>query len=75
MLSLTCSIDKSPIWKHLNDAIDAFPDSPTAKLKRTQKVKKVVSKEKKPGGRAFGFGLDLVAMLRPDGFGSLQGFA
>jgi hypothetical protein len=64
----------------LNDALLAFPDSPAAKMKRTKQVEKVVKKEsknkkKKPGQRSFGLGVDLVAMLRPDGFGSLQGFA
>ena len=58
----------------LNDALMAFPDSPAAKIKRTQQTKKVVSKNKKPGQRSVDLGLDLVAMLRPDGFGSLQGF-
>ena len=59
----------------LNDAYEAFPDSAAAKLKRTRQVNKVVNKEKEPGQRAISFGLDLVAMLRPDGFGSLQGYA
>jgi hypothetical protein len=59
----------------LNDELVAFPDSAAAKLKRAKQVKKVVSKERKPSQRAIDFGLDLVAMLRPDGFGSLQGFA
>lgn len=59
----------------LNDALLAFPDSPAAKIKRTQKVAKVVNRERKPTQRAFDIGLDLVAVLRPDGFGSLQGFA
>jgi len=59
----------------LNDELMTFPDSAPAKLKRAKQVKKVVSKERKPSQRAIDFGLDLVAMLRPDGFGSLQGFA
>lgn len=58
----------------LNDALLAFPDSAAAKIKRTQQTKKVVNKKKKPGQRSVDLGLDLVAMLRPDGFGSLQGF-
>lgn len=58
----------------LNDAMMAFPDSPAAKIKRTKQTNKVVRKEKKPGQRSVDLGLDLVAMLRPDGFGSLQGF-
>ena len=74
-LGLTKDKASRELAAKLNDAYEAFPDSPAAKLKRTQQVKKVVNKEKKPGQRAIGFGLDLVAMLRPDGFGSLQGFA
>lgn len=53
----------------------AVADSPAAQLKRTKNVMKVTNKEKKPGQRSVGFGLDLVAMLRPDGFGNFQGFA
>jgi hypothetical protein len=59
----------------LADEVLTFADSPAAQIKRTKKVSKVTSKEKKPGQRAVDFGLDLVAMLRPDGYGSLQGFA
>lgn len=58
----------------LNEALVEFPDSAVAQIKRMKKVSKTVSKEKKPGQRAINFGLDLVAMIRPDGFGSLQGF-
>lgn len=59
----------------LNDELMKFPESSAAKLKRAKQVKKVVSKNKKPSQPAIEFGLDLVAMLRPDGFGSLQGYA
>lgn len=59
----------------LTDEVMGFPDSPIAQIKRTKEVTKTTSKEKKPGQRSVDFGLDLVAMLRPDGFGSLQGFA
>lgn len=60
----------------LNDALAAFPDSPAAQIKRTRKVANVVSQSrKKPGKRSMDIGLDLVAMLRPDGYGSLQGYA
>lgn len=58
----------------LNDALDAFADSPAAQIKRTKAVSKTTSKEKKPGERSVNLGLDLVAMIRPDGFGSFQGF-
>lgn len=59
----------------LNDALMSFPDSPAAKIQRSKKVSKVVNRERKPSRRAIDWGLDLVAVLRPDGFGSLQGFA
>merc|ERR1712232_996331 len=59
----------------LTDVVSSFPDSAAAKLKRSRAVKKVVSRERKPSQRAIDFGLAWVAMLRPDGFGSLQGFA
>jgi len=74
-LGLTKEKASRELASKLNDEFTKFPDSPAAKLKRTQQVKKVVNKEKEPGQRGFGFGLDLVAMLRPDGFGSLQGYA
>ena len=59
----------------LTDALSSFPDSAAAKIKRAGQVKKVVSKEKKPGQRGIDFGVDLVAVLRPDGYGNLQGYA
>eukprot|EP00980_Cylindrotheca_fusiformis_P027862 scaffold22560_cov135-Cylindrotheca_fusiformis.AAC.73 len=59
----------------LTDEVLTFADSPAAQIKRSKKVTKVTNKEKKPGQRSVDFGLDLVAMLRPDGYGNLQGFA
>lgn len=59
----------------LMDEVMTFPDSPAAKIKRTKKVEEVTKKEKKPGQRSVDLGLDLVAVLRPDGYGSFQGFA
>lgn len=58
----------------LNDALGSFPDSPAAKIKRLNQITKTTSKEKKPTERSIDLGLDLVAMIRPDGFGSFQGF-
>jgi hypothetical protein len=75
LLGLTKEKSIRAVSSKLNDALMAFPDSPAAKIQRTKQVKKVVNKEKKPSQRGLDFGLDLVAMLRPDGFGSLQGFA
>lgn len=59
----------------LTEEVAGFLDSPAAQIKRTKAVTKTTNKEKKPGQRSIDLGLDLVAMLRPDGFGSLQGFA
>jgi hypothetical protein len=59
----------------LADVLSTFPDSPEAQLKRIKAVKKTTSKQRKPSSRSVDLGLDLVAMIRPDGFGSLQGYA
>lgn len=75
VLGLTKDKIARELTSKLNDALLAFPDSPAAKIKRSQKVQKTVSKNKKPGQSGVDVGLDLVAMLRPDGFGSLQGYA
>lgn len=75
VLGLTKDMPVREMTAKLNDELMSFPDSAAAKLKRAKQVKKVVSKERKPSSRAIDFGLDIVAMLRPDGFGSLQGFA
>jgi hypothetical protein len=75
LLGLTKDKASRDLSSKLNNALDAFPDSPAAKLQRTQQVRKVVRKDKSPGERGISVGLDLVAMLRPDGFGALQGYA
>lgn len=74
-LGLTTEKVSRDFLPRLNDAVDNFPDSAAAKIKRSKAVKKTVNKEKKPSEFGVAFGLDLVAMLRPDGFGSLQGYA
>jgi hypothetical protein len=74
-LSLTKAKPCRDMEATLSDEVMTFSDSPAAQIKRTKKVTKVTNKEKKPGDRSVDFGLDLVAMLRPDGYGSLQGFA
>jgi len=61
----------------LSDTLIEFPDSPAAQLKRTRAVTKTVTKKKEPkakGDFQLDFGLDLVAMIRPDGFGNFQGY-
>jgi len=74
-LSLTKGKVLRDAESRLTDLGLAAADSPAAQLKRAKNVMKVTNKEKKPGQRSVGLGLDLVAMLRPDGFGNLQGFA
>jgi hypothetical protein len=74
-LSLTKSNACREMESRLTDEVMTFDDSPAAQIKRTKKVTKVTNKEKQPGQRSIDFGLDIVAMLRPDGYGNLQGFA
>lgn len=64
----------------LNQALMSFPDSPDVKLREMRKVQKAASRSPKPAAkkateRSINTGLSLVAMVRPDGFGNLQGFA
>lgn len=73
-LALTKSKVSQEMSNKLNTALLTFPDSPAAKLKDMKKVTKVVSKQKQPTQRSVDVGIDLVAMIRPDGFGNLQGF-
>ena len=75
MLGLTKEKAARDISNELSDAVMSFPDSHAAQLKRTKQVNTVVNKERKPSQRSVDLGLDLVAVLRPDGFGSLQGYA
>lgn len=74
-LSLTKAGAVTEIDKKLNTALYEFPDSPAARLKTMGQVTRAVRKQKKPTERKIDVGLDFVAMLRPDGFGNLQGFA
>lgn len=73
-LSLTKSKASQEMSNKLNSALLSFPDSPMARLKDMKQVNKAVSKKKPPTERSVDFGLDLVAMIRPDGFGNLQGY-
>ena len=74
VLSLTKAKASQEMSNKLNSALLAFPDSPAARLKNMKQVTKAVNKQKKPSERSVDLGLDLVAMIRPDGFGNLQGF-
>ena len=74
-LSLTKSNAVRDMTGKLNNALMTFPDSPAAKIKAMKKVEQTVSKKKKPSEGSIDLALDVVAMIRPDGFGNLQGFA
>ncbi|KAL7497193.1 hypothetical protein ACHAWT_005240 [Skeletonema menzelii] len=74
-LSLTKSNAVRDVTGKLNNALMTFPDSPAAKIKAMKKVQQTVSKKKKPSEGSIDLALDVVAMIRPDGFGNLQGFA
>ena len=74
-LSLTKAKAITELDTKLNTALLEFPDSPAARLKIMKEVTRTANKQKKPTERNIDIGLDLVAMLRPDGFGNLQGFA
>lgn len=53
-----------------------FPESNIAKLEGLKKLDgKVAKPPKKKGSRAVNVGLSLVGMLRPPGYGNLQGYA
>mmetsp|Transcript_56781 Transcript_56781/g.68319 ORF Transcript_56781/g.68319 Transcript_56781/m.68319 type:complete len:526 (-) Transcript_56781:247-1824(-) len=59
----------------LEAALLTFPDSPAAQISQLEKVEKTVNKKSKtPTQRSINFGLSLVGMLRPDGFGNVQGY-
>lgn len=73
-LSLTKNKANQEISTKLNSALLSFPDSPAARLKQMNQVSRAVNKQKQPTERKVDLGLDLVAMIRPDGFGNLQGF-
>jgi len=80
-LSLTKTKAVREMTTKLESALLVFPDSAAARLKNMREVAKAANKENAaqvkaapPSDRSMNVGLDLVAMVRPDGFGSLQGF-
>jgi len=73
--ALTKSMGVQDMNGKLNNALLTFPDSPAAKIKSMKKIEQTVSKKKEPSEGSIDIALDVVAMIRPDGFGNLQGFA
>lgn len=75
MLSLTKEKYIQAMSAKLNEALTSFPDSPQAVVKNMKQVQSMANRSKKPTERSMDVGLALVGMIRPDGFGNLQGFA
>jgi len=79
-LSLTKAKAVREMQVKLETALLTFPDSAAARLKNLKQVAKAANRQAKPkekaspSDRSVDIALDLVAMIRPDGFGSLQGF-
>ena len=71
-LSATASVEE--FSNSLQTVVTEFPESPAAKLEAVRKMEKQAKKGKKKGSRAVNIGLNLVGMLRPPGYGNLQGF-
>jgi len=67
---------ESTFRNDVTEELENFPDSPAMRLRALKMTKAEAEKEKKQPKEDVGInvGLDLVAMLRPDGFGNLQGF-
>jgi hypothetical protein len=73
-LSLTKAKPSQELNGKLNSLLTGFADSPEARLKLMKAIKQKANKQKKPTERSIDAGLDIVAMIRPDGFGTFQGF-
>jgi hypothetical protein len=74
-LGLTYDSIKSELSTSLETILTEFPESTSAKLVAIKKIQKKVSAPKKKGGRTVNVALSIVGMLRPPGYGNLQGFA
>ena len=75
-LGLTKMTLSQEMLSKLDEALLSFPESPAAKFHEMRSIKKKAAKQKqKPKDKSIDIGVNLVAMVRPDGFGNLQGFA
>jgi hypothetical protein len=70
---LTLESVKSDIASTLETMLKDFPESSIARLEAIKKLDKKVSNPKKKG-RAVNVALSVVGMLRPPGYGNLQGY-
>jgi hypothetical protein len=74
LLALSATAAVEEFSNSLQTIATEFPESPSAKLEAVRKMEKQSKKGKKKGSRAVNIGLNLVGMLRPPGYGNLQGF-
>ena len=74
-LGLTSAAMQAEMSTALQALATEFPESAAARLEDLRKVEKQTKRPpKKKGKRAINLALNLVGMLRPPGFGNLQGF-
>jgi hypothetical protein len=74
-LGLSSAALQTQVSTALQALLTDFPETAAARLEEVRKVEKNTKKPpKRKGQRAVNIGLNLVGMLRPPGFGNLQGF-
>lgn len=74
-LGLASSAMQAEMSSALQALATEFPETAAARLEEVKKVEKETKKpKKKKGKKALNIALNLVGMLRPPGFGNLQGF-
>lgn len=74
-LEISSESHYSDILKQLEDILIEFPESSASKLEAIKKFDRKVKKPSKKNGRAVNVALSFVGMLRPPGYGNLQGYA
>jgi hypothetical protein len=74
-LGLSSAALHTQVSTALQALLTEFPETAAARLEEVRKVEKNTKRPpKRKGQRAVNIGLNLVGMLRPAGFGNLQGF-
>jgi hypothetical protein len=73
-LGLSAEDEIAELTLALETTLQEFPESNAARLESLRKMDRQAKKPKPKKGRAVNIGLNLVGMLRPPGYGNLQGF-
>jgi len=74
-LGLDAKIAIGEMSSMLQKTMKDYPESNLARLESLRQMDKKAKKPRKKKARAVNIGLNLVGMLRPPGYGNLQGFA